>query len=272
METAESQLDGAAETEAPQILAPWHDDHVRAGFLRRHGGVSRGVYASFNLAHWIGDDAAAAAENWRRWHACNPGLRPTLINQVHGTEILRVRAANPNFSGERPAADGMVTNEIGIALCVFSADCVPILLYDDAAHVIAALHAGWRGTLAGIATAGIRAMVEVGARPDQIRAALGPAIGSCCFEVDEELAIEFARRIPFTHEFIRQGGPRKAYIDLRGIIRRQLEEAGLDPGLISRVGPCTRCNSMDFFSRRAAEGAVTGLQMSFIALNQSSDG
>ena len=113
---------------------------------------------------WIGDDPASVAENWRRWHTDFPGLRPVLLNQVHGNKVLRIRAGDPILDGERPAADGIVTSEPGTALCIFSADCVPVLLYDDAAGIVAALHAGWRGTLAGVASEGIRAMIDAGAR------------------------------------------------------------------------------------------------------------
>jgi YfiH family protein len=264
----------AESIEAPPMIVPWPDAQdvkLRAGFMGRRGGVSCGVYASFNLAHWIGDDPAAVTENWRRWRTHDCGLRPALLSQVHGTEVIRVHAGDAILVGERPRADGMVTTEPGIALGVFSADCVPILLYDDAAQVVAALHAGWRGTLAGIAVEGIRAMIAGGARPDRIRTAAGPAIGPCCFEVDAELAEQFTQRILFAHEFTRPGKRGKAYLDLRGIIRRQLEEAGLNPRLITAVGPCIRCHPMDYFSRRAAAGAITGLQMSFIALNQSSN-
>ena len=249
----------------------WLDAHVRAAFMGRRGGVSRGAYASFNLANWIGDEPHSVAENWRRWHVSNPGLRPALLNQVHGTKVLQVRACDPMLDGERPTADGMVTSEPGVALCIFSADCVPVLLYDSVARVVAALHAGWRGTLAGIAAEGIRAMIDAGARSGSICATLGPAIGRCCFEVDATLADQFACGISYAAEFTRPGKPGKAYLDLRGIIRRQLEEAGIDPRLIGSAGACSRCHPADYFSRRAAGGAVTGLQMSFIALERSSN-
>jgi polyphenol oxidase len=257
------------------MLPAWTDRNgvnMRAGFMGRRGGVSLGPYASFNLAHWTGDNAAAVAENWHRWHALNPGLRPVMLSQVHGAKVLRARTGDSILDGERPAADGMVTTDFGLALCVFSADCVPILLCDEAAPAVAALHAGWRGTLAGIAGEGVRAMHKAGAEPKRIRAALGPAIDRCCFEVDIELADEFIRRLPFAAGFRRDGTSRKAFLDLRGIIKGQLQQAGLDAAMITNVGPCTRCNSQDYFSRRASGGTITGLQMSFIALSQPDNG
>ncbi|HEX4209384.1 MAG TPA: peptidoglycan editing factor PgeF [Candidatus Binataceae bacterium] len=259
-------------------LTPWpsseqncgtgDDSAAHAGFMGRRGGVSRGPYESFNLAHWIGDEPAAVAENWRRWHAANPALRPALLAQVHRAEVLRVHNGDSILEGGRPSADGLVTTEAGIALGIFSADCVPVLLYDATAHAAAALHAGWRGTLANIAAAGLKVMTSAGARGARIRAAIGPAIGPCCFEVDAELANEFGRRIPAAAAFTRSGRPGKAYLDLRNIVRRQLEIAGLNPREIRILGPCTRCHADSYFSRRAAGGAVTGLQMSFIGFDE----
>lgn len=109
-------------------------------------------------------------------------------------------------------------------------------------------------------------MAELGARPEAIRAAIGPAIGQCCFEVDLELAERFGREIDGAAAFARPGRPGKAHLDLRGINRMLLERAGLNPEAVDEVGPCTRCANDRYFSRRAAGGVTTGLQMSFIAL------
>jgi YfiH family protein len=270
MDSAES-LESHETDGAPSQLTPWQDcggSAVRAGFVGRRGGVSRGFYASFNLAGWIGDDPAAVVENWRRWHAANPAMRPAILTQVHRAEVIRVRRGEAILDGKRPSADGMVTTDAGIALGIFSADCVPVLLYDASAHAAGALHAGWRGTLANIVEAGLDAMSSVGSRRERIRAAIGPAIGPCCFEVDAKLADEFEHQIPGSASFRRSGRPGKAYLDLRGIVRSQLEDAGLDPNEIGMVGPCTRCNPDIYFSRRGAVGAVTGLQMSSIGFDE----
>jgi len=244
-------------------LTAWETPALPHGFMDRRGGVSRGAFASMNLARWVDDDPAAVDENWRRWRAGYPGLTPACLRQVHGNAV---RTVDGNHDGTRHAADGMVTAAPGVALCVFSADCVPILLADAARGVVGALHAGWRGTLANIAAAGVRAMVASGARPAAIDAALGPAIGVCCFEVDAALADRFAVAFPATCRHTRPGRSGKAYLDLRPIIRDQLATAGLDPARIATVGPCTKCASDRYFSRRAAGGAVSGLQMSFIGM------
>jgi polyphenol oxidase len=231
--------------------------------MGRQGGVSEGAFATLNLAWWVNDNRAAVTENWRRWHSTRPGLKPVCLDQVHGNEVWTVERAQGEL---RPTADGMVTTVTGVALCIFTADCVPILLVDFEQGVVGALHSGWRGTLANIAAEGVRAMVALGARPAAIRAALGPAIGLCCFEIDATLAERFAAELPQSREHARPGRPGKAQLDLRAIIGEQLAQAGLDTNRVATVGPCTRCANDRYFSRRAAQGSVTGLQMSFVAL------
>jgi polyphenol oxidase len=256
------------------------------GFCDRTGGGSADAFASFNLAGWIGDDPVAVAENWRLWNARYPNLPVASLSQVHGKLVHRVDPSEtgPADNGatqsstldsvgrshnlQRRVGDGMVTAAAGILLGIFTADCVPILMVDEDSHVAAALHAGWRGTLAGIAGDGVHAMTELGARPSSIRAALGPSIGPCCFEVDAALAQNFARQVPDASVHTRPGLPGKAYLDLRSIIRVQLEDEGLESTSIVNTGPCTRCANDRYFSRRGAAAsklfATSGLQMSFI--------
>jgi YfiH family protein len=169
-------------------------------------------------------------------------------------------------AGERPAADGMVTRERGVVLGIFTADCVPILMATRDGDVAGTLHAGWRGVIAGIASNGVDAMERLGAGRGEIRAALGPSIGPCCFEVDADLASRFAAEIPGAAHHAREGKPGKAYLDLRAIVRDQLVAAGIAAEAIESVGPCTRCASDQYFSRRAAGGVTTGVQMSFVGL------
>lgn len=245
-------------------LTVWKEPGLRHGFMSRMGGASSGAYATFNLAEWVGDDPAAVSENRARWQRRYPHLRLARVRQVHGNLVHTIDA---DYDGTRPEGDGMVTAVAEIALGIFSADCVPILMADVERGVVGAFHAGWRGTLAGIAGQGVRAMVASGARSHELRAALGPSIGLCCFEVDDALAQRFAREIPHTREHSRSGRPGKAYLDLRGIIRGDLERAGLAPGAIEIAGPCTRCVNDRYFSRRGAGGATTGLQLSFIGFS-----
>jgi len=245
-----------------RLQADWPASDLVHGFFGRTGGVSRGPFAALNMSHWVGDESALVDTNWRIARESMPvGAAIASLNQVHGAAVLAVDA---DYSGERLEADGLATAAPGIVLTVLTADCVPILMADPERGVAAALHAGWRGTLAGIAEEGVRAMVALGAAPRSIRAALGPSIGLCCFEVDEALASRFAERIPSAARHSRTGRIGKAFLDLRGIVRDQLERCGIEPGSISGVGPCTRCARERYFSRRAAGGAVTGLQVSYI--------
>jgi polyphenol oxidase len=261
-----TQVESQSHAGAVPVLRAWDDrgtDHAPShGFLSREGGVSRGAFASMNLSYWVGDERAAVDENWRRFRTVLPrDATVARLNQVHGAVVRRVTREN---AAERPAADGMVTAEPGIILGIYTADCVPILLADRSARIVGAIHAGWRGIIAGIPGAGVRAMIELGGAPERIAAALGPSIGLCCFEVDAQLAERFAGEIPGSAAHSRSGRAGKSYLDLRAIVRDELVRAGLTDANISGVGPCTRCASDRFFSRRAAGGATTGLQMSFI--------
>lgn len=249
---------------APPVLQALDEPALCHGFLGREGGSSRGPYASLNLSYWVGDNARSVDVNWLRARRLMPrGARFAQLKQVHGKAVHTV---GPRLEGDpRPEGDGLVTAMTGIVLCIFTADCVPVLLADKERGVIGALHAGWRGALAGITGAGVRAMVRQGARASGIQALLGPSIGPCCYEVDEELSRRFIRHFAGAHTHVQPGGrPGKAYLDLRAIVVDQLAAAGLERDAIRSVGPCTQCAATRYFSRRAAGGAVTGLQLSFI--------
>src|SRR5208282_2561841 len=169
-----------------RLHAQWPIEGLAQGFLGRLGGVSRGPFASLNLSYLVGDETASVDRNWQIARESMPaGAAIARLNQVHGAEVRCVGRAD--CCGARPDGDGLVTATPGIVLTILTADCVPLLMADAQSRVAAALHAGWRGTLAGIAAAGVDAMVSLGASPAGIRAALGPSIGPCCFEVDAEL-------------------------------------------------------------------------------------
>ncbi len=247
---------------ALEILRAWPDASICHGFIGRAGGVSTGAFASMNLSYWVGDDESAVDTNWERLRREVPDLKIVArLNQVHGNEV---HAATRDTAGLRPAGDGIVTAEPGVMLGIFTADCVPILLIDSKRKIAGALHAGWRGVIADIARAGVHAMTQLGAHASDLRAAMGPSIGQCCFEVDADLGDRFSREIDGARSHTRAGRPGKAFIDLRAVVRDQLERAGLAPANIASVGPCTRCAPDRFFSRRAAGGKTTGLQMSFV--------
>ena len=164
-------------------------------------------------------------------------------------------------------ADGMMTAIPGVALVVFSADCIPVLLYDPVRRVIAALHSGWRGTAAGIVTRAVERMEEVyGCRPENILAAIGPGIGPCCFETHEDVpnamtAALGVRATPFITP-IQHG---KFLVDLKGINAMRLERAGLAPEHIAVSGDCTACQPDKYWSHRVTQG-VRGSQAAVIQL------
>ena len=175
---------GAAYLTAPNIPA-------RHAFSTRLGGVSTGVLESLNLSVRRGDTPENVRENWRRLGAA-AGLdltRAVYAKQVHSADVRIAHAADAQPPEHEPrfTCDGFVTNEPGVALTVFMADCLPALLHDPAAGVIGAVHCGWRGSVADVLGAAVTQMCALGAHPADIRAAIGPGIGACCFEVGPEV-------------------------------------------------------------------------------------
>ena len=162
-------------------------------FSTRFGGVSEGALASLNLGTHRGDRPENVLENYARLGRA-VGFAPeetVFTKQVHSALVERVGRADCGRGLQREAehgVDGLVTDEPGVALTIFSADCTPVLLFDPIARAIGAAHAGWRGTAAGIAARAVEAMQrEFGCRPENIRAAIGPCIGPCCFETDADV-------------------------------------------------------------------------------------
>src|SRR5512143_3128002 len=152
------------------------------GFCGRRGGVSAAPYADLNLSYRVGDDPQAVRANWVRLRATiGPDIQCVTMHQVHGAEIAGVNGANDPVGD----VDALVSGARGLGLCVLTADCVPILLVAESERLVAAVHAGWRGTLAGL-VAGVvaRLAAQSGGGAARLRAALGPAIGGCCYEVD----------------------------------------------------------------------------------------
>jgi YfiH family protein len=149
-------------------------------------------------------------------------------------------------------------------LGAFAADCIPILFADPVARVCGAAHAGWRGTVAGVAKNVVDRMRELGAQPENVRVALGPSIGACCFEVGPEVVDEFRAALGDLPGLVVQG-PNKDHLDLRVATRAMLERAGVKPAHIDDRPPCTKCEADRFFSYRR-DGREGGVHMAFIAL------
>ncbi len=225
------------------------------GFTTRPGGVSPPPWDALNLGGAVGDAPERVAENWRRLEV-ETGLGFARVRQVHGAHAVRADA--PCAPAEE--ADAVVSLRPGVAACVSVADCVPVLLADPESGAVAAVHAGWRGTLARAAAEGVRALRrEAGAPPERLLAAVGPSIGPCCYEVSPELAARFRAELG---PVVREDG--HVRLDLWDANRRVLEEAGLRPDRIEVLGRCTSCEPGVFFSHRRDAGR-TGRQVAFIA-------
>jgi YfiH family protein len=249
-------------TEAMPVwrVAEWNDlaQVVAHGFFGRRGGIGTGACGSLNVSEHVGDDPSTVAENWRRIGRGFPATRWVRMRQVHGTRVVR---GEGDAAGE---ADGLISTAEGTALAVLTADCVPMLAVAPAAHAVMALHAGWRGSLAGIAIAGLReARNWLGIEPHEWRVALGPSIGGCCYEVEAELGEQFVRRWGAMPDVWQRAGTH-GQLDLRAVNRRLLIEQGVPAAHVVDVGPCTACRSDDFFSHRASGGRA-GRQLSAIA-------
>ena len=242
---------------------------VPHGFFTRAGGVSAGPFATLNCSLSGGDDPAAVAENRAR-AAGALGLGAAALvglTQVHGCAVVPVRAAWP--AGAGPRADAMVTDRPGLGLGIVTADCAPVLLADPAAGVVGAVHAGWRGAVAGVIEATLAAMQVLGAAPARIVAAVGPCIGRASYEVGPDLraAVLAAGATGAT----RLGPGRRAehwQFDLSGYCLDRLRAAGV--GQAQALKADTAAEEARFFShrRRTLAGAgPTGHQISIVALD-----
>jgi YfiH family protein len=177
------------------------------------------------------------------------------MSQRHGREVHEVRwDGAPPVPAERPRGDALITRRRGIGLQVGVADCVPVLLCDPVGGFIGAAHAGWRGTVAGIVTAAIRALNRRGSRSTDLLVALGPSIGDCCFEVGEEVAAEFRRLYPTQASIVTDGPP--ARVDLIEANRRQALQEGVPAERIASSGLCTACRPDLLESHRRSRGAA----------------
>jgi YfiH family protein len=176
------------------------------------------------------------------------------MKQVHGASVVRAP-----WEGQ-PPADAAVAEAPGLILGIETADCLPLLLVDPRRRAVAAVHAGWRGTAAGVARRALQDLLAGGSDPKDILAALGPAIGPCCYEVGEEVRAAFG---PEGSSFFRPGPRGRPHLDLRAANVSQLEGAGLLPSHIHRLDECTFCLADRYHSYRR-EGPGGGRMISYI--------
>lgn len=243
---------------------PGTNDTVAYGFTGRAGGVSRGVFSSLNLSFAVGDEDECVRRNWNTLATrMPPNTRVARMRQVHGATV-RVADADRVDLGDGDAA---ITATAGVAVAVLTADCVPILLCAGGGAVVAAVHAGWRGTAADVVGAALKAIeANFGLGPAAVEAMVGPAIGPCCYEVGDEVAAALRQRLgrAAALSVVRDAPAGKAHVDLRAANRHLMRAAGVPAAAIREHGPCTRCAAESYFSHRAAGAGATGRQAGII--------
>jgi YfiH family protein len=236
------------------------------GFLGRRGGVSTGELAGLNVGYGSNDDREAIAGNRRlAVAALLPEAELATVHQIHSAEALHVQRAWPQ--DQRPRADAMVTDTPNLLLGILTADCAPVLFADHRAVVVGAAHAGWRGALAGVTDATIAAMERLGARRENIHAAVGPCIGQPSYEVDEAFRARFLDHDPDNARFFVPGEAGKPHFDLEAYVVHRLLAVGIDE--VEALNLDTYSNADRFYSYRRSTHrgeADYGRQLSAIAI------
>ncbi len=233
------------------------------GFMGRRGGKSVGAYAGLNVSYRVGDDPKVVSQN-----VCDMKLavgihdgKIVTMRQVHGDDIIEINDKQLKEAGE---ADGMVTAESGICLGVLTADCVPLLFIAPKQRLAAAVHACWRGTLAGIAEKTVRLCItRYNVDAVDLEVALGPSIGVCCYEVKDDVAGPLMKKwgkLTTPSITVKEG---KSFVNLSRLNRDILRAAGVPGTQLHQIGLCTACSTEKFFSYRR-ERSETGRQMSIV--------
>lgn len=243
---------------------------ARHAFTTRYGGVSKGCFSSLNLGSNRGDEPEDVRENYRRVCALMgadiDGCAVT--KQVHGKAVRVVTAADKHLcmSAVPYEADGLVTAEKHLPIMCFVADCVPVLLYDGAGRAAAAVHCGWRSSVADILGEAVGKMCSLGASAGSIRAAIGPSIGRCCFETGDDVpqAVEEYLDGDTAGLFDRRADG-KYLVDLRAANARRLIQLGVPAGNIDISQECTVCSHEKYWSHRYTKGQ-RGSQAAVIVL------
>ncbi|MBE3557130.1 MAG: peptidoglycan editing factor PgeF [Firmicutes bacterium] len=264
-----AQTDAAADR-FPMIRI-WEEYPVTAGFTVRQGGFSRGPYAALNLALHVGDDAARVIQNralFFRMLQQDP-KQAIFAEQVHGHRAVVVTSREGGAGVWQTAdaiarCDALVCGQTGVLLNILVADCVPILLYDPVHNAVAAVHAGWRGTVSGSVDAAVASMrMAFGTLPHQILAVVGPSIGPCCYAVGSSVAQAVQEQASFLGAALGWRGATQ-YFDLWMANRLRLNRLGIDR--VQVLGQCTFCHSDQYFSYRASNGTC-GRMAGFIRMD-----
>jgi polyphenol oxidase len=235
------------------------------GFTQRAGGVSVAPYDTMNVGFKWGDDPVAVFENRRRVLQASGASSLFFSKQVHGCDVAVVAEDSQLEAFATKEADATVTTRPRVAVAVIVADCVPVLLADPVTGACAAVHAGWRGTVANVVGRAVEQLqIQAGARPRDILAALGPSIGPCCFEVGPDVVEGLGRCLPERSDLLKEGPRGRPHANLWQANVALLVGAGLSASKIDVLGECTHCQPERFFSFRRS-GSLTGQMLGFVA-------
>lgn len=236
---------------------------VKNIFTTRFGGVSEGEFSSLNLLRNKGDSPENVRENFRRLCAeLGVGINDCAVtDQVHGNEVRIVTAEDKHvcLTPVPYEADGVVTNVPGMPVICYTADCVPALLCDAENKVVAAVHCGWRSSVADILGVAVGKMLSLGAKVESISCALGPAIGACCFETDGDVPSAIEKYLDGDVEglwTLRADG--KYLVDLRKANKRRLIQLGVKAENVDVSDECTMCSHEKYWSHRYTKGRRGG--------------
>lgn len=250
------------------------DAGVIHAFTTRPGGVSEGIYDSLNLGRNRGDQWSRVRENYRRVCAALEVDMEGMVSssQIHTDVVRRVTREDMGKGLDREIdydADGLVTEEPGVTLTVFGADCLTILLYDPICRVIGAVHAGWRGTALGIVERAVERMeTDYGCRPKHLLAAIGPGISRCCFETDRDVPEAMEKALgEDAFKFVDSKENGKYHVDLKGINLLRLKRCGVLTTNIDISPDCTVCHPEKYWSHRVTKGR-RGSQATLICLKE----
>jgi len=248
-------------------------DFLTHAFCTRRGGVSQDDYESLNMSFKEGDEDNHVLQNWGRLAAAfNIPLEQFLVvNQVHKDDIFIVKPYGGYFSSRAELDyDAIMTDRANLAICVKTADCVPVFIVDRVKKVIAVVHAGWRGSALGISAKAVRLLQDnYGSSPQDILAAIGPSIGQCCYQVDEAVADNFLQQRDNENFLFAAKKVGKWMLDLAEANRRQIFNCGIPEENIDIFDLCTVCNQDKFFSHRGS-GGITGRQINFMMIRTDS--
>lgn len=235
------------------------------GFTQRAGGVSVAPYDTMNVGFKWGDDPSAVIENRHRVLQASGARTLFFAKQVHGCDVAVVSDDSQPEAFATKEADATLTTRPGVAVAVIVADCVPLLLADPATGSCAAVHAGWRGTVANVAGRAVEQLqLSAGVQPRELIAVLGPSIGPCCFEVGQDVVEGLSQCLPDRSDLFKEGPRGRPHADLWQANVALLLRAGLVKSNVDVLGQCTHCQPQRFFSFRR-DGSLTGQMLGFVA-------